>query len=381
MSHTENKTSKALNSRSILDAALDQQVLSSAEAFHLLQETQEETLKRLRDTADEIRQRQTGDAVLYTTGSSLFLTNLCEMASMECAYAESVSEKHAFVATIDDLDSCVETALREKNEQIYVSGGGFWPILQIPGMESPDILKTYASVIGYIHEKNPGLRIVGFSPDEVEFLSIISNRSIQYILEMFQDQGLSVLGGNGIEILSDALRQKISPRKATVKRWFEIAAMAYQLKLPVIAKIECGHQETLRDRVHHLDQFRNFLKKYPNAFPCLIPQYVFSSRMRTENSSGLNKTQSKHTERLKLTAVLRLFLGDVLPNQQVFWRPDGENEAQEGLQWGANMLGSTDALSYFAFLTGSQINHHFSESDFQRFSTEISRTPVRQNGI
>jgi FO synthase subunit 2 len=379
-SHRTGTTVNALNTRAILEASLEDRELSPVEALHLLCLDKPEELAALREAADALRERQVGDEVLYTTGTSLFLTNLCEMAPALYPYPKTPGQDHIRTLTIDDLDACLELAAHRRLEQLYVSGGGFWPYLQVPGLEAPNILKTCANVLGYVHERMPQLAVQGFSPDEVDFLCIVSDRDAHYVLELLRDHGLQTLGGNGAEILVDTVRQTISPRKATVKRWFEIAATAHTLDMPVMARLEAGPLETLPQRVAHLEAIRAFLKRHPGAFSAWVPHMW----TRQPAQPGLTLAAPPHgspSDRFKLVAVARLFLGTMLPTQQVF-RPlgnkgtDALEESQEGLQWGANHFGGTDALAYPAFLAGSREPNLLSEADLQRLIAETGR-PTR----
>jgi FO synthase subunit 2 len=381
-SHRKSATLNALNTSSLLESVMDGRELSSTEALHLLRLEKKEDLASLREAADTLRQRQVGDTVLYTTGASLFLTNLCEMSPTLYPYPKTPGQDHSRTLTIDDLDTCLEAVKYQQLNQLSINSGGFWPYLQIPGLESPNILKTYANVFGYIHDKAHDLKLIGLSPDEVEFLCILADRNARYVLEMLHDHGLRVLGGNGVEILVDDIRRKIALRKTTVKRWFEIVAQAYQLEIPVIGKLEAGPLETLQQRVTHLEKMRAFLKKHPGAFLYFVPQMWERKPAQPNSMAPARTSRVTSFDRLKLTAVARLFLGDVLPNQQVFWQLNSDDraqteESQDGLQWGTNHIGGTDALAYPAFLSGSHIVERFTEADMQRLITETGRPHQR----
>lgn len=242
----------------ILDKALDGREISGAEALTLLQLTQEDDLHHLREVADTVRARQMGDSVHYGVGCSLYLTNLCELSPCLYPYPRASGDAGAWMLTIDDLDAQLEIVRYGDIPRLSLSGGGFWPYLQIRGLEAPTVLKTYVRLLAYIQEHAPTLSIGGFSPDEVEFLCIVSDRSERYVLEVLADHGLKRLGGQGTEILVDPVRQAISPRKATVKRWFEIVSAAHHLQLPVEAALETGPLETSQQRIRHLEQLRAF---------------------------------------------------------------------------------------------------------------------------
>jgi len=381
------KPLKALNTVSVLDAARDGRQLTGVEALHLLQLHREDDLQALRQAADEVRQRQVGDAVRYGSAASLFLTSFCELAPTLYDYPKTAGDERGYVLTIDDLDETLERLTAQSIGKLYLSGGGFWSTLVIPGLEEPTGLKTYARVLTYLREQAPTLEITGFSPDEIEFLSIVSDRDAVYLLELFKDLGLHGLGGNGAEILVDEVRQRVSPKKASVKRWFEIVSAAATVGLPVQARLEAGPLETLPQRVTHLEKLRRFLSKEEDdkafkPFSGLVPQ-MWTRLPATLITPKAHQPCVRPEDRLKLTAVTRLFLGDVLPDQQVFWQPDGANEAQDALQWGANVLGETNALAYPAFLAdsksarkpGQEFSQEFSSEDFRRLIVETGRTP------
>lgn len=370
---------KTIDTRSILGSVADGEELSPAGALHLLSLTKEDDLHRLRETADEVRKRQVGEAVTYHTGCSLYLTNRCEMSPRLYPYPRQPGEPGAYTLTIDDIDACLEQAAARQTERIYISGGGFWPLLEIPGLEAANLLKTYARFTRYIREKAPDIQIAGFSPDEVEFLGIVAERNERYVLELLKDQGLQRLGGQGSEILQDKVRQKISPKKASVARWLDITAMACTLEIPVSARMESGPVETLQQRVSHLETLRRFQQEHPGAFTELVPQMW----ARIPAEAGLpipGMPFCKPIDRLKLSAVVRLFLGESLPDQTVCWQPKGETEAQEALQWGANAFGATDPLAYHAFLSASRqakqyTAEQYTMDDFERLITETGRSP------
>lgn len=359
------------NTRAILDAALDGNVPTVAEAVHLLQLGKEEDLQCLRETADEMCKRQAGSSVGCTVGTSLYLTNLDELQPTIYSYPRNSGESACFVRTIDEIDGLLELAQARRARRLYVSGGGFWSLLRVPGLEKPTVLKTYARLLGYIRERLPEVRMEGFSPDEIEFLRIVSDRSERYVLEMLKDQGLMGLGGQHSGILADEVRRKVSMRLATVKRWFEIVEAAHRLGLPTVAHVEMGHWESLPQRVEHLDRLRTAALKHPGVFSSIRPQLLSRNPKSEADWPGLAHTAL--ADRLKFQAVMRLMLGGAIPDQQVFWQPDEVAEAQECLTWGANSLGGTDALAWPAFLLDSRQSQIFSADDLGRMAREVGR--------
>jgi len=371
----------AIKPEDLLNEVLSGRELTAAEAGFLLQLSREDDLHPLRQAANTIRQRQVGDSVFYSSGMSLYLTNCCELMPALYHYPRVFGDPGCYIATIDHIDELLEQARRIDFQQFYLSGGGYYSSLNIPGLEAPTVLKTYTKVFSYVKARLPFAEISAFSPDEIDFLSIVTDKAPAYLLELFQDLGMQGLGSHGSEILVNSVRQKISPKKATVKRWFEIVFTACRLGLRMPASLEAGPLETLPQRVTHLERLRRFSQANLQQFGSVFPE--FRPRMWTELPAALSDESNtqphvRHTDRLKLTAVMRLFLGESIPHQQVFWQPKGEREAQEALEWGANGLGSTDAFSYQAFLSDVPLStfQDYHLGDFKSLIEETGRLPV-----
>lgn len=399
---SSSKSSDAPPLSGLLERVWDGHALSDTEALRLLSLTQAEERHALAETASQLQRQQTGELVHYTTGLSLFLTNICEMAPPLYAYPTTDSQRNARSLTIDDLDSALEHIKRDQLRQLTLYSGGYSSFLQIPGLECPTLLKTYTRVVEYIRENAPSLHFTAFSPDEIDFLAVVSGRSERYILEMFQDHGLQELGGAGTGVLVDAVRQQLSPKKTTVRHWFEIVEIAYQLTIPVIASLELGHFETRSHRLMHLRHLQRFLQKHPNAFsrlePIIVPvQASFIEKHQAhieqhqaqnvpKKTSKTNKTEPApnlpalqqhvtHREQQNWLALSRLLLGEWLPHQQVFRRIGAIEEAQAALQWGANGFGSSDTGVYEQFLAGAYSQEFLAESDLQAVIREAGWTP------
>jgi 2-iminoacetate synthase ThiH len=380
------KRTIAVKPEALLNEVLSGRELTAAEAGFLLQLSREDDLHALRQAANTIRQRQVGDSVFYRSGMSLYLTNCCELAPVLYHYPKVSGDTGSYIATIDYIDEILEQARRVDVRQFYLSGGGYCSSLNIPGLEAPTVLKTYIKVFSYVKAHLPFAEISAFSPDEIDFLSIVSGKAPSYLLELFQDLGMQALGSHGSEILVDSVRQKISPKKATVKRWFEIVFTACRLGLRMPAPLEVGPLETLPQRVTHLERLLRFSQANFQQFGSVFLE--LQPRMWTELPATLSyesdtQPHVRHTDRLKLTAVMRLLLGEYIPHQQIFWQPTkGEREAQEALEWGANGLGSTDALSYQAFLSGVPLStpQEYHLDDFKSLIEEVGRLPVLSSG-
>lgn len=328
----------------ILKRLLDGGTLPPEDAVFLLEKTAEQgeqSLYALQECVATVKKRQKASEKNAIADVPLYLTNMCEMQPVVYSYPRPEDAKDAFILTIDDIDARIEAGLDRGADTVFIHGG-FWSAMRIPGLEAPTVLKTHERLLKHMERHYPRLNVTGYSPDEIDFLRIVSDKSSRYILESFYDKGLRELSGYGADILKDQIRKQVSPKKMPVKDWLKTAAIARKTGLTVTATMTFGHKDNMADRVDHLDVLRDFLARNPGAFSRFIPQAMNASLMPSE-------------ERLAMIAVIRLFLGEILHDQSVCAHPDLTGEFGAALEFGANHRGAPSDWADTAFLLGS---HH-----------------------
>ena len=90
--------------------------------------------------------------------------------------------------------------------------GGTQILLQ-GGMNPHLSLDYYIDLLTDI-KANFDIHIHGFSPPEIAYISDSASISIHEVIERLKAAGLSSIPGGGAEILSDEIRQKVSPINA-----------------------------------------------------------------------------------------------------------------------------------------------------------------------
>lgn len=326
----------------ILKTLLDGDTLSPEDATQLLEkatEPGEQFLVALQECAAEVKKQQGVEEKEATSDIPLYLTNLCEMQPTVYSYPRLEDAEDGFVLTIDDIDARIEAGLSRQADTVFIHGG-FWSAMRIPGLEAATLLKTHERLLKHLETHYPKLRVTGYSPDEIDFLRIVSDRSTAYILESFCDKGLRELSGHGADILKDDIREQIAPKKMRVQDWLETVAIAQRAGLAATATMTFGHKDNPADRAAHLQVLRDFLAHHPGAFCRFIPQVMNISLMPPE-------------ERFATIAVARMFLGDVLPDQCPYAHPDLSGEFTTALEFGANHRGAPSDWADTAFLLGS----------------------------
>jgi cyclic dehypoxanthinyl futalosine synthase len=169
------------------------------------------------------------------------------------------------------------------------------------------------------------------SPAEITYLARKSGLSLRDTLERLRRAGLDSLPGGGAEILVDAVRQQVSPKKITTDEWLAVMEVAHEMGMKTTATMVYGLGETPSQRVEHLLRIRDLQDK-TGGFTAFIPW-----------SFQPNKTQwvqhpATGPDYLRMVALARLFL-DNIEHVQAGWVTEGPDLAQLALVFGADDFG------------------------------------------
>ena len=188
---------------------------------------------------------------------------------------------------------------------------------------------------------------------------------------------MDTLPGTAAEILTDRSREIICPEKVSVSEWVNIVKTAHEAGIPGSATIMYGHVETLEERVEHIDVIRK-LQEDTHGFTEFIPMTFMHeySPICLEGPSDLGATG---TQDLKLYAVSRLMLRDLIPNIQVSWVKMGFRFAQVSLTAGANDLGGTLGGDELSAASGAPDGVDASISTLARMVEDLGRNPIERN--
>lgn len=171
---------------------------------------------------------------------------------------------------------------------------------------------------------------------------------------MLKSAGLDSIPGGGAEILSDRVREALSPKKIRSSRWLEVMETAHRLGMRTTATMMFGSIETPEDIITHLEAIRRLQDK-TGGFTAFIPwsfqpgNTELAARgqgQRAKNSSRVTRHASRDmhpataVEYLRVLSLSRIYLDNV-ENIQASWVTQGLKMAQVALRFGANDFGST----------------------------------------
>ncbi len=274
-------------------------------------------------------------------------TNVCINKCNFCAFWKDVDDTDAYLLDKYTIFRKIEETIELGGTQILIQGG-LHPALDI---------FYYCDLLSSIKERFD-INIHGFSPPEICYIADASDLTIRETLGILKSAGLDSIPGGGAEILSDRVREVLSPKKIKSSRWLEVMEAAHQLGMRTTATMMFGSIETAEDIITHLDAIRE-LQDRTGGFTAFIP-WSFQpgntdlgargkgqgARVEKNNRDSKLKTQNSKlqaataVEYLRVLALSRIYLENI-ENIQASWVTQGLKMAQVALRFGANDFGST----------------------------------------
>jgi cyclic dehypoxanthinyl futalosine synthase len=289
------------------------------------------------------------EIVTFVVDRNINYTNVCVNKCTFCAFWRDEDAPDAYLLDRDTLFDKIEETIKLGGTQILLQGGLH------PGLD----IDYYCSLLRSIKDRFP-INIHGFSPPEICYIADSTDLTIRETLRILLDAGLDSIPGGGAEILSDRVREILSPNKILSSRWLEVMETAHMLGMRTTATMMFGSIERPEDIVLHLDSIRE-LQDRTGGFTAFIPwsfqpgntELQRKSRVRSRKSEVKKKSSSllapdsslsihpaTAVEYLKVLALSRLYL-DNIDNVQASWVTQGLKLAQVALRFGANDFGST----------------------------------------
>jgi cyclic dehypoxanthinyl futalosine synthase len=287
-------------------------------------------------TADSMRMRLHPEKVVtFVVDRNINYTNVCVNKCTFCAFWRDKEDPDAYTLDKDTLFAKIEETLRLGGTQILIQGG-----------LHPDLdLAYYVDLLRSIKERFE-INVHGFSPPEICYIADSADLTLRETLQILRQAGLDSVPGGGAEILSDRIREVLSPRKINSSRWLKVMETAHLLGMRTTATMMFGSIESPEDIITHLEAVRE-LQDRTGGFTAFIP-WSFQPG-NTELKAKSKKVQSSKfkvqnpataVEYLKVLALSRIYLDNV-ENIQASWVTQGLKLAQVALRFGANDFGST----------------------------------------
>ncbi len=338
----------------------------SDEIAHWLQTLEATPFLELAGRADALRRQKHPEGVVsYIVDRNINYTNTCITDCKFCAFYRRPKDEEGYVLSYAEIGAKIDETRALGGVQILMQGGHN-PYLSFD---------WYLGLLRYIKERHP-IHVHGFSASEVELMTKVTKLPLNEVLRQLKEAGLDSIPGAGAEILVDAVRDFIAPKKIDSSRWLEIHEAAHEQGLHTTATMMYGVGEVWADRIEHLVRLRasqeRSLRRGKGHYTAFIawsfqPTHTEMQDWALPHGTGMDY--------LRTTALSRLVL-DNFDNIQVSYVTQGPKMAQLALRMGANDFGSLMLEENVVSATG--IDFIMPEAEIRRIIQDAGFAPQRR---
>ncbi len=364
-----------------LQRALEGEELTPQQGEFLLCQTDPGALEAIGQAADRRRQQLVGDGVTYVVNRNINFTNICEQHCSFCAFRRDADQPGAFWLEEAQILAKAQQAVEQGATEICMQGG-----LNPAATQAGKSLPYYQQLVKGIKQTFPQLHLHAFSPQEIQFIARQDNLSYQQVIRALAASGVDSLPGTAAEVLDDQVRQVICPEKIDTATWLEIVGLAHQEGLSTTSTMLCGHVETPRQQVRHLEHLRQ-LQRHSQAqgYPGRISEFVLLPFVGQHAPAPLRRRVGRDQPDLgavlHLTAVARLYLGGAIIHHQPSWVKLGLSGATEALRWGCDDLGGTLMEEHITTMAGAQGGTSLEPAQLRAAITSLGRKPRQRDTL
>ncbi|MBE7413286.1 MAG: dehypoxanthine futalosine cyclase [Leptospiraceae bacterium] len=230
----------------------------------------------------------------YTMFRIVNYTNFCNVECNFCSFMDEIGSGKGYVLSVSEIIEKMKYAVEEGADQMFLQGG-VYPEIQFD---------YYLEVLESVKNKFPNMHIRAFSPVELINMEKITGLKLRGVLERLKKAGLDSVPGAGAEILTERMRNIISPKKASVSEWVRAMETCHEVGLFGSANIVFGSEETQIEVIEHLDVIRN-LQDRTGGFHAFIP-WTF----QPQTKRFVIRSVPTH-EYLKVLGICRIFLDNI----------------------------------------------------------------------
>jgi cyclic dehypoxanthinyl futalosine synthase len=236
--------------------------ISVDEARALWNEASDEELKQL---AGEVRGRyHEPNRATYMVMRIINYTNVCVAQCDYCAFYVLPNQDGGYVLSREDVFAKIDD-LVEVGGDLVAFNGGFNPRLP---------LDYYCDLFAAVRERY-GERVEFYALTIAEFVFLADRAKLSYAdaAARLRDAGVHWVTGGGSEILTEDFRARHAKWKYTVADYFEAQRAIVEAGLMTTATMVIGFDETVDERLEHLQHTRDFQDEGGGLFSFLCWTY------------------------------------------------------------------------------------------------------------
>ena len=191
-------------------------------------------------------------------------TNVCVAQCDYCAFYVLPNQEGGYVLSRDDVFAKIDDLL-DVGGDLVAFNGGFNPKLP---------LDFYCDLFAAVRERY-GDRVEFYALTIAEFVYLADRAGLTHAeaAARLRDAGVHWITGGGSEILTEDFRKRHAKFKYTVREYFEAQRAIVESGMKTTATMVIGFDETLDERLEHLQRTRDFQDETDGLFSFLCWTY------------------------------------------------------------------------------------------------------------
>ena len=314
--------------------------ISKQDAALLYLEADESLLSEL---ATKVKRRfHAPDVATYLIMAIVNYTNVCVAKCDYCSFYRLPHDKEGYLLTTEQVCAKIEN-LVQHGGQLIGFNGGFHPKLRI---------QDYANLFSEVRRRHPELEFYEMTVAEFMFSCKVSKITYDEGAKILAQSGTRWVTGGGAEIMDNEFRRRHSPGKYKVEDYYDAQEAILRAGLGSTATMVIGFDETLEERLNHIESLRNFQERVGGN----LASFLCWTYKPWNNEFGGKEISTE--EYLRWLAVARIYLHN-FRNIRTSVLTKNE-DALLGLKFGANDfdLPTEDEVTQKA---GAVISHDFTK--------------------
>ena len=259
------------------------------------------------------------DQATYLLMRIINYTNVCVAKCDYCSFYRLPGSPESYVRSKEWIFAKIDELLQVGGD-FFGFNGGFNPELK---------LDYYCDLFGSIREKyGDSIEFYALTVVELIYIARTSRLTVPAALLQLKDSGVRWITGGGAEILADSFRKRHSPLKYTVGEFMEAQRQILQAGMNTTATMVIGFDETLEERLAHLEVVRKFQDDTNGGL------FSFLTWTYKPYNNELGGKEVSPSEYLRHLALCRIFLDNIKFLRTSVLTQNAN--ALRGLRYGAN---------------------------------------------
>jgi cyclic dehypoxanthinyl futalosine synthase len=294
--------------------------INRKEAEHLWLNASDDELQVL---ANIVRARfHEPNAATYLLMRIVNYTNVCVAKCDYCSFYRLPKAPDGYVRSKEWIFERIDELVAMGGD-LFAFNGGFNPELKID---------YYVDLFGSIRQRyQDKIEFYAMTVVELLYIARVSRITVEETIKQLKEAGVRWVTGGGAEILADSFRLRHSPQKYTVAEYLDTQKLILEGGLKTTATMVIGFDETLDERLDHLESVRQFQDENAHIDGGLFSFLPWTYKPFNNELGG--EEISSH-EYLRHLALCRIFFDNIKTIRTSVLTQNAS--ALTGLRYGAN---------------------------------------------